>query len=92
MVLGDFNAHLGIFGGVRGVGSLNLQGILVGDLMARCNLNAVSLGSLASGLDYTYISGDTLLVTDYVFADIGATTLVSSCHTLDMEEHQIISQ
>ena len=37
--------------------------------MDRCNLSAVSLGSLAKGSDYTYVSGNVHLTVDYVFAD-----------------------
>ena len=31
MVLGDFNAHLGSLGGIRGCGDSNVQGVLVSD-------------------------------------------------------------
>ena len=54
MVLGDFNAYLGRMG-VRGIGCQNMQGILVEDVMARCNLNDISLGSLSSGPEHIYI-------------------------------------
>lgn len=53
VVLGDFNAHLGVLGGERSVGSPNLQGILIEEGMAQYHLNAVSLGSLSSGSSYT---------------------------------------
>ena len=35
---------------------------------------------------YTYISGNTCSVIDYVFADIYATSLVNRCRTLPMED------
>ena len=54
VVLGDFNAHLGVLGGYRGIGEANQQGVLLEDFLRRCDLNAVSLGYLASGPGYTY--------------------------------------
>ena len=69
IVLGDFNAHLGRLGGARGCGETNAQGVLVGDLMARCHLNAISLGSVATGPCHAYESGSKRTIVDYIFAD-----------------------
>ena len=57
MVLGDFNAHPGSLGGIRGCGESNVQGVLVSDMVARCHLNAISLCSVSSGPIYTYVRG-----------------------------------
>ena len=45
VVLGDFNAHLGGLSGGVGVGEPTLQGVLLKEMMVRCKLSAVSLGS-----------------------------------------------
>ena len=45
VVLGDFNAHLGSLGGVKGLGDPNVQGVLVSEVMEHCNLSTVSVGS-----------------------------------------------
>ena len=47
-VLGDFNAHLGLL-----EVNHNLQRVLLQELLDRCEVNAVSQGSLASGPTYT---------------------------------------
>ena len=70
VVLGDFNAHLGVLGGCRGIGEANQQGVLLEDLLRRCDLNAVSLGCLASGSGYTYVSGTVRTVVDYILMDV----------------------
>ena len=85
-MLRDFNAHLGVLGGIRGKGAANVQGVLISEVMAHCNLSAVSLGSLATGSNYTYISGDVHSTVDYVFADAGAIiSLMSGCVVAEME-------
>ena len=86
VVLGDFNAHLGTLGGERGKGSSNLQGMLLSEVMDRCNLSAVSLSSLATGPAFTYISGDVKTTVDYALADFEAASLISSCQTLPMDD------
>ena len=86
MVLGDFNAHLGALGGLRGRGVANAQGLLISELMSRYSLIAVSLGSLATGPQYTYVSGNVCSTVDYVFADAGAVSLMSTCHIAEMED------
>ena len=70
--MGDFNAHLGALGGLRGRGVANAQGLLISELMSCYSLSAVSLGSLATGPQFTYVSGNVYSTVDYVFADAGA--------------------
>ena len=53
------HSHLGSLGGVRGSGVSNIQGVLVSEVIDRCDFNAVSLGSIATGSIFTYASGDT---------------------------------
>ena len=68
-ILGNFNAHLGALGGQRGVGNTNNQGVLLYEMLGRCNLSVLSLGCIASGPPHTYHSGEvhtTLLITSVV--------------------------
>ena len=85
VVLGDFNTHLGVLGGCRGIGEANQQGVLLEDLL-RCDLNAVSLGCLASGPGCMYMSGTVRTVVDYILMDVGAISMMSSCctHSFDV--------
>ena len=67
---GDFNAHLGALGGVRGTGEPNQQGVLLADLLDRCEMYAPSLSSIAKGPSYTYRrSSEVRTTVDYVLAD-----------------------
>ena len=72
--------------GVRGSGETNVQGVLLNDMRGRCNLNAVSLGSIAVGHCYTYASGDQKTTVDYIFADEEAISMLSQCRTLPFED------
>ena len=45
-------------------GEPNVQGVLLQEVMERLQLSAVSLGSLASGPGYTYLSGDVRTIVD----------------------------
>ena len=83
IVLGDFNAHLGRLGGIRGRGETNVQGVLVNDMLTRCHLNAVSLGCAATGQHHTYmcVSDSKESIVDYIFADEEATSMLSWCRT-----------
>ena len=47
VIMGDFNAHLGTLEGVRGTGQPNQQGLLLQQLITRCNLYVLSLASLS---------------------------------------------
>ena len=42
---------------MKGLGDPNVQGVLVSEVMERCDLIAVSVGSLSSGSSFTYMSG-----------------------------------
>ena len=77
---------MGRLGGARGCGETNAQGVLVGDLMARCHLNAISLGSVATGPCHTYESGSKRTTVDYIFADEEATSMLLRCRILPMED------
>ena len=57
VILGNYNAHLGFLGGERGEGNPNLQGVLLSEVMSRCNLSAISLSSMATEPHFTYVSG-----------------------------------
>ena len=54
--------------------------------MERCNLSAVSAGSLSSGPSFTYLSGDVQTTVDYIHADVEATSLMSDCRILPMDD------
>ena len=86
IVLGDFNAHLGRLGGIRGRGETNVQGVLVNDMLARCHLNAVSLGCAATGPLHTFVSSSKETTVDCILADEEATSMLSQCCTLPMED------
>ena len=62
----------------------NVQGVLVSEVMERCNLSAVSAGSLSSGPSFTYLRGDVRTTVDYILADVEATSLMSDCRILPM--------
>ena len=79
IVMGDFNAHLGTLGGCRGVGDPNQQGMLLQQLITRCNLYAVSLSSLATGPQYTFKSGISQTTVDYILASHDSSHYVQKC-------------
>ena len=76
-VLGDFNAHLE-------VGKQNLQGVLLQEVMERCELSAVSMGAMASGPAYTFCGGEVRSTVDFVLMDVEAASMISSCTTHEM--------
>ena len=82
-VLGDFNAHLG---GGRCDSEQNLQGVLLQELLGRCDLSAVSMGALASGPSYTYCSGVVTTTVDYILMDVGSASMLDSCCTHPSED------
>ncbi len=82
VVVGDFNAHLGKLAGPKGLGDANTQGVMLHDLICRCDLNAVTQGCAASGEKHTYKSGSTMTTVDYVLMDLVAASFMSSCVTL----------
>ena len=87
IILGDFNAHLGSLGGVRGTGNPNLQGILLSDIMDRDNLCAVFQCERATGPLHTYVSGNSMATVDYIIASLDATSTISSCTPNDRSEY-----
>ena len=55
VVMGDFNAHLGALAGAQGQGDPNTQGVLLEEILKRCELYAVSQSEITSGPEYTYM-------------------------------------
>ena len=82
VVVGDFNVHLGALWGPRGTGDSNVQGVLLFDLLGRCEFSAMSLGSASGGECYTYKSGTTTTTVDYVLMDLAAASMMMSCEIL----------
>ena len=81
VITGDFNAHLGTLGGVRGRGSPNQQGILLHQLLVWCKLYAVSLSSLSEGPQYTFWNSTTRSTVDYIIASQEASDYIQRCFT-----------
>ena len=79
--MGDFNAHLGALGGERGVGDPNQQGLLLHQLLTRCNLYVVSLSLLATGPQYTFQNSVTQTTVDYILASQDASHYIQQCFT-----------
>ena len=52
-----------------------------GDMLDRCEISAVYLGSLASGPTYTYCSGDVRTTVDYILMDVESALMTTSCVT-----------
>ena len=63
-----------------------MHGVLVHDMLGKCNLNAISLGSAAPGPLHTCVSGDRQTTVDYIFADVEVTSMISRCRALPMED------
>ena len=76
IIMVDFNVHLGTLGGKRGVGQPNQQGILLHQLITRCNLYTVSLSSLSQGPQYTFQNSVSQTTVDYVLANHNATEYI----------------
>ena len=83
LLTGDFNAHLGMLGGARGQGGANQQGILLRQLLVRCNVYAVSLSPLATGLQYTCWNSAIQTTIDYIIASHDAADYIQQCSTLE---------
>ena len=69
IVIGDFSAHLGSLGGPRGRDNPSPHGVLLYDLLCRCDLHAASLASHASGPEWTFCRGETRTTVDYILLD-----------------------
>ena len=85
-VAGDFNAHLGPMRGPRAHKSPNVQGVLLGEVLDRCKLHAASLAEAASGPNYTYLSGNSKTIVDYILADVEASSCIESCEVLESSD------
>ena len=81
VIMGDFNAHLGKLGGERGVGEPNHQGILLYELLTRCNLYAVSLSALSKGPQYTFQNNVSQTTVDYILASHDTSDYIHRCFT-----------
>ena len=77
--MGDFNAHLVTLGGPRGYGDTSPLGVLVHELLQRCDLFVTSLSNHATDPDYTFWRDDTHTTADYVLMDVDAASIMSSC-------------
>ena len=81
VIMGDFNAHLGTLGGGTGIGKPNQQAILLHQLIARCNLHAVSLSSLSQGPQYTFQNSVSQTTVDYILVSHDTTEYIQQCFT-----------
>ena len=81
VIAGDFNAHIGCLGGLRGEGQPNHQGLLVKDLIDRCSLHVLSLSGRAEGPNYTFWNSTSETTVDYIIGDIVASNAMVNCRT-----------
>ena len=72
-VLIDFNSLLGLWRRNQRI----CKGVLLQDLFDRCEVSAVSLGSLASGPTYTYCSGDVRTTVDYILMYVESASMTT---------------
>ena len=63
-----------------------MQGFLLSELISRCEMMAVTMGSYARGPDHTYQSGSTKSTVDYILADLAVADMVQECWTHEMED------
>ena len=84
LIVGDFNAHLASFGGVRGHGSPNQQGFLLKQLLDRCELYVVSLSALSEGPSFTFWNSDSETTVHYIIASYDASRYIMSCLTHEL--------
>ena len=83
IIMGDFNAHLGTLGGVRGIGQPNQQGLLLQQLITRCDLYVLSLASLSQGPQYTFHNSELQTTVDYILVSHNTTEHIAKCFTHD---------
>ncbi len=81
VIAGDFNAHLGPLGGTRSQDNPNQQGIILKQLLDRCELYVVSLSSLSEGPLYTFWNSDVQTTVDYIIASYEASHYIQRCFT-----------
>ena len=86
VIAGDFNAHLSHMWGPRAPDTANSQGVLLGELLNRCDLYAASLSNTACGPEYTFHSGDRFTTIDYILTDVEASSCIDHCWTHDDED------
>ena len=89
VVAGDCNDHLSQHCGARASENANYQGVVLGQLLQRCELHEPSLGDGACDPAYTYLSGPTTTTIDYIFTDIEAFSCVEKCWT---HEDDVLNQ
>ena len=75
-----------MLGGPKGEGESNVQGVFLFDLIGRCELSAVSLGSISCGECYTYRNGTVTTTVDYVLMDLATASMTESCENLSEVE------
>ena len=73
-------------GGENCPGDQNLQGVLLWAVLERCELSAISQGTLPSGPVYTYCSGEARTTLDYILMDVSAASIMDSCCTHPMDD------
>ena len=93
VIIGDFNAHIGLPDSNRAQCQTNAQGHLLRDLIDRTGHYAVSLCDLATGPTHTFYGGGGRNTTvDFCFLDCWAAHLVLECvvlprHPLNLSDH-----
>ena len=85
VIAGDFNAHLGRMWGPRTPDTANSQGVLLGEMLNRCDLYAASLSSTVCGPEHTFHSGDRFTTIDYILTDVEASSCIDHCWIHDDE-------
>ena len=77
VIMGDFNARLGVLGGVRGIGEPNQQWVHLHQFITRCNLYAVSRPQ------YTFQNSLSQTTVDYILVSHDTTEYMLQCFTHD---------
>ena len=90
------SAHLGFLGGSRGLDTPNQQGLLLQQLINRCDLYVVSLSCISEGPQYTSWNSQTQTSVDYIIGCLQASQFISRCFThklsrLNTSDHLPIS-
>ena len=63
----------------------NSQGVLLGEMLNRCDLYAASLSSTVCGPEHTFHSGDRFTTIDYILTDVEASSCIDHCWIHDDE-------
>jgi hypothetical protein len=80
MIVGDWNAHMGVEGGPRGWGKSCKSGKKLLGFMQRCWMFCVDLQSKACGSIYTYMHPNGCSYIDHCVCSLSLTNCVSDCH------------